>query len=150
MAEIDVVLQATVTICILVFSAKILGGIFTWRKIPAVLGELVAGMILGPYALGSLMVINGVRLIEINEIVRAFGQIGGILILFVAGLEMTFRDFRKVGKAGFIIGTTGVIVPFFMGYGLSLAFGFNTIVGLVVGAALIATSISITSLVYKN
>jgi len=150
MAEIDVVLQATVTICILVFSAKILGEIFTWRKIPAVLGELVAGMILGPYALGSLIVINGASLIEINEIVRAFGQIGGILILFVAGLEMTFRDFRKVGKAGFIIGTTGVIVPFFMGYGLSLAFGFSTIVGLVVGAALVATSVSITSLVLQE
>jgi len=150
MAEIDVVLRATVTICILVFSAKILGEIFTWRKIPAVLGELVAGMILGPYAIGSLIVINGVPLIEINEIVRAFGEIGGILILFVAGLEMTFRDFRKVGKAGFIIGTTGVIVPFFMGYGVSMAFGFSTIVGLVVGAALVATSISITALVLQE
>jgi len=63
---------------------------------------------------------------------------------------MTFRNFRKVGKAGFIIGTTGVIVPFFMGYGLSLAFGLSTIVGLVVGAALVATSVSITSLVLQE
>ena len=104
------------TICILVFSAKILGEIFSWRKIPSVLGELVAGMILGPYALGSILVINGVQFIQINEIVMAFGEIGGILILFAAGLEMTFQDFRKVGKAGFIIGTLGVIVPFIMGY----------------------------------
>ncbi len=147
MAELDIVLQATLTICILVFSAKILGEIFSWRKIPAVLGELVAGMILGPYALGSLLVINGVQLIQINDIVRAFGEIGGILILFAAGLEMTFQDFRKVGTAGFVIGTCGVIVPFVMGYGLSVLFGYDTIVGLVVGAALVATSISITSLV---
>ncbi len=104
-------------------------------------------MILGPYALGSLLVVNGVQLIQINEIVLAFGEIGGILILFAAGLEMTFQDFRKVGTAGFVIGTSGVIIPFVMGYLLSLFFGFGTIVGLVVGAALVATSISITSLV---
>lgn len=147
MAVIDAVVQATVTICILVFSAKILGEIFSWRKVPSVLGELVAGMILGPFALGSLLVINGFQLIQINEIVSAFGEIGGILILFAAGLEMTFQDFRKVGTAGFIIGTCGVIIPFIMGYGLALVMGYGTIVGLVIGASLVATSISITSLV---
>ncbi len=147
---LDQVLIATVTICILVFSAKVLGEVFSWRNIPSVLGELLAGMILGPYAIGSLIVINGSPLIQINEIVLAFGEIGGILILFVTGLEMTFKDFRKVGKAGFTIGTLGVIVPFIMGYGLSLAFGLNTITCLVVSAALVATSISITSLVLRE
>lgn len=147
---LDEVLIAIVTICILVFSAKVLGEIFTWRKIPSVLGELLAGMILGPFALGSIIVINGTALIQINEIVLAFGEIGGILILFVTGLEMTFQDFQKVGKAGFTIGTLGVVVPFIMGYGLSLAFGLNTITCLVVGAALVATSISITALVLSE
>ena len=143
-------LRAIVTICILVFSAKAFGEIFSWRKIPSVLGELFAGILLGPFALGSLIVINGSPLIQINDIVRAFGEIGGILILFVAGLEMTFRDFRKVGAAGFVIGTVGVIVPFVMGYGLSVALGLGTITGLVVGAALVATSISITALVLQE
>jgi Kef-type K+ transport system membrane component KefB len=147
---LDVVLRGIVTICILVFSAKVLGEIFSWRKIPSVLGELFAGILLGPYALGSFIAINGTPLIEINEIVRAFGEIGGILILFVAGLEMTFRDFRKVGSAAFVIGTVGVIVPFIMGYGLSLALGLSTIACLVVGAALVATSISITMLVLQE
>ncbi len=147
---LDPVLRAIVTICILVFSAKVLGEIFSWRKIPSVLGELFAGILLGPYAFGSLIAINGTPIIEINEIVRAFGEIGGILILFVAGLEMTFRDFRKIGTASFAIGTIGVIVPFIMGYGISLALGFNTIACLVVGAALVATSISITSLVLQE
>jgi Kef-type K+ transport system membrane component KefB len=147
---LDPVLRAIVTICILVFSAKVLGEIFSWRKIPSVLGELFAGIILGPFALGSLIAINGSPLIQINDIVRAFGEIGGILILFVAGLEMTFRDFRKVGTGGFVIGTVGVIVPFIMGYGLSLALGLGTITGLVVGAALVATSISITALVLQE
>jgi Kef-type K+ transport system membrane component KefB len=147
---LDSVLTAIVTICILVFSAKIMGEIFSWRKIPSVLGELFAGIILGPFALGSFMIINGTQLIQINEIVRAFGEIGGILILFVAGLEMTFRDFRKVGMAGFVIGTVGVIVPFIMGYGISLALGLSTIAALVVAAALVATSISITALVLQE
>jgi len=90
---LDAALIAIVTICILVFSAKVLGEVFSWRKIPSVLGELTAGVILGPFALGSLLVVNGTPLIEMNEIVRAFGGIGGILILFIADLEMTFRDF---------------------------------------------------------
>ena len=147
---LDAVLTAIVTICILVFSAKVLGEIFSWRKIPSVLGELFAGILLGPFALGSLIVINGTPLIQINDIVRAFGEIGGILILFIAGLEMTFRDFRKVGTAGFVIGTVGVIVPFVMGYGISLALGLDLITALVVGAALVATSISITALVLQE
>jgi Kef-type K+ transport system membrane component KefB len=150
LAELNTVLQSILTICLLVFSAKVLGEVFSWRNIPAVLGELVAGMILGPYAVGSLLVINGTHLIEINEIVSAFGEIGGILILFTAGLEMTFKDFRKVGTAGFVIGTSGVVVPFLMGYALTLLLGYDTIVGLVVGAALVATSISITSLVLQE
>ncbi len=147
---LDIVLRATVTICILVFSAKVIGEIFSWRKIPSVLGELLAGILLGPFAIGSIIMINGTPLIQINEIVLAFGEIGGILILFITGLEMTFNDFRKVGKAAFTIGTIGVIVPFIMGYGLSLAFGLDTITGLVVGAALVATSISITALVLQE
>lgn len=147
---LDIVLKATVTICILVFSAKVLGEIFSWRKIPSVLGELSAGILLGPYAFGALIVVNGTPVIELNEIVRAFGEIGGILILFVAGLEMTFTDFRKVGAASFIVGTVGVIVPFIMGYGISILLGFSTIASLVIAAALVATSISITALVLQE
>ncbi|XHH09542.1 MAG: cation:proton antiporter [Candidatus Bathyarchaeia archaeon] len=147
---LDEALRAIVTICILVFSAKVLGEIFSWRKIPAVLGELLAGVVLGPYALGSLIVLNGTPLIEINEIVKAFGEIGGILILFVAGLEMTFKDFRKIGLGCFVVGSAGVVIPFVMGYGVSAAFGFDTITCLVIAAALVATSISITALVLQE
>ena len=148
---LDPILRAVVTICILVFSAKVIGEVFSWRKIPSVLGELLAGIILGPYALGSLVAINGTALIQIdNEIVHAFGEIGGILILFIAGLEMSFTDFRKIGIGGFVVGSIGVVVPFIMGYGIALAFGFGAIGCMVVGAALVATSISITALVLQE
>jgi Kef-type K+ transport system membrane component KefB len=98
MSELDPVIRAIVSICILVFSAKILGELFVKIKIPSVLGELFAGVLLGPYAFGSIIAINGVAIIEINDFVRAFGEIGGILILFAAGLEMTFTEFRHVGS----------------------------------------------------
>ncbi len=147
---LDEAVRAIVTICILVFSAKVLGEIFSWRKIPAVLGELLAGVILGPFALGSLITVNGAPVIEINEIVRAFGEIGGILILFVAGLEMTFRDFRRIGVGCFVVGSLGVVVPFVMGYGVSALFGLDVITCLVIAAALVATSISITALVLQE
>ena len=147
---LDLVLRGIVTICILVVSAKVLGEIFSWHKIPSVLGELLAGILLGPYAFGALIAINGSPLIQINEIVKAFGEIGGILILFTAGLEMTFKDFRKVGSASFAVGTIGVIVPLLMGYGISFALGFSVVASLVIGAALTATSISITSLVLRE
>ncbi len=147
---LDIVLRGIVTICILVVSAKVLGEIFSWHKIPSVLGELLAGILLGPYAFGALIAINGSPLIQINEIVKAFGEIGGILILFTAGLEMTFKDFRKVGSASFAVGTIGVIVPLLLGYGISFALGFSVVASLVIGAALTATSISITSLVLRE
>ena len=144
---LDLALRAIITISILVFSAKVLGEVFAKFKIPSVLGELFAGIILGPYALGSIITIGGTSVIELNPIVLAFGEIGGILILFVAGLEMTFTDFRRVGSAGFTVGTIGVVVPFIIGYGVSLLLGFSIGASLVIAATLVATSISITSLV---
>ncbi len=147
---LDPALRAIVTVCILVFSAKILGEIFSAHKVPSVLGELFAGVLLGPYALGSIMAIGGTSVIVLNDIVLAFGEIGGILILFVAGLEMTFTDFRRIGSSSFIIGTLGVIVPFVMGYGFSLLLGLSAGASLVVAASLVATSISITSLVMQE
>ena len=63
---LDPVLRAIVTICILVFSAKVLGEIFARKKIPSVLGELFAGILLGPYAFGSIITINGNPLIQIK------------------------------------------------------------------------------------
>ncbi len=149
MAVVDIALRAILTICILVFSAKLLGELFKKIRLPSVLGELFAGMLLGPYALGSLIAINGTHLIDLNEIVLAFAEIGGILILFVAGLEMTVHDFRRVGSAGFTVGTLGVIVPLIVGYAVSSLF-FNQLTSMVIAAALVATSVSITSLVMQE
>ena len=147
---LDPAIRAIITICVLVFSAKILGELFARIKIPAVLGELTAGIFLGPYALGAIITVSGSPVIEINSVVQAFGEIGGILILFAAGLEMTFTDFRKVGASGFTVGTAGVVVPFILGFAVCAFFGFTTGASLVVAASLVATSVSITAVVLQE
>jgi len=147
--EISPVLRAIIDISILVFAAKLLSELMLRIKMPSVLGELFAGMILGPFAIGGL-VIFGFQLIELNEIVFAFAEIGVILIIFAASVEMTLADFRKAGMSSFIIGAAGVIVPFILGFWISLALNVTIHAALLIGAALTATSIAITAKILEE
>jgi Kef-type K+ transport system membrane component KefB len=144
MVSEELVLSGILSISLLVFLAKILSGVFSRIGIPAVLGELFAGILFGPYALGAFIEISGHKLIELNEIVLVFAQVGAILILFSAGLEMTFSEFRAAGLRSFIVGGLGVIVPFFSGYYVTTMLGYPFAAALIVGVALTATSIAIT------
>lgn len=133
-----------VTICIFLFAAKLLAEAFHRIRVPIVLGELIAGMIVGPFALGGLLTFDGEHLIELNESVKIIGEIGAIVILFIAGMEITPREFLKGGAASFTVGSLGVIVPFFLGYFIFTALGFEALESLLVGTALTATSIAIS------
>ena len=135
-------------ISLLILSAKIFSLIFRRFKLPEVIGEIIAGIVFGPFAIGGLIVLFGDPLfsgpvIE-NYVLETFFEIGGMIILFSAGLEFTFKQFRKAGFPAFVIGTAGVVVPFVLGYYGSLYVGFESIESLVIGAALTATSIAIT------
>jgi len=146
MVHFDPIIRAIVDISILIAFAKILGGLMQKLDMPEVLGELFAGIVFGPFALGSLQ-IQGEPLVAFNEHVLAFGEIGAILLLFVAGLEVGFAQFRAVGMQSFVIGTSGVVVPFVLGLYLTLAVPLppTDLPGaLIVAAALTATSIAIT------
>ncbi|MEK0360699.1 MAG: cation:proton antiporter, partial [Nitrosopumilus sp.] len=114
MAETEFI-QIIIGVGILLFSAKIMAELFVRLKLPIVLGELLAGMIIGPFALGSFLVLNGEPLLTIGSEIRVLGEIGAIVILFIAGLEMTPREFIRGGKASFTVGTLGVVIPFFAG-----------------------------------
>lgn len=140
----QVVLSGVLTVSLLVFFAKIFAGLFSKIGIPGVLGELASGVVFGPYALGQFLVIFGTRLIDLNDIVLAFSEIGAILILFTAGLEMSFAEFRGVGLKSFVVGGFGVAVPFFSAMYAMILLGFSFPTALLVGAALSATSIAIT------
>ena len=142
----DPILRAIIDISILIASAKILAGVMKRFDMPEVLGELFAGIVLGPFALGSLQ-IGGEPLVAFNEHVLAFAEIGAILILFVAGLEVGFAQFRAAGGQSFVIGACGVLVPFFLGVYITLFVPLppTDLPGaLIVASALTATSIAIT------
>lgn len=113
-------------------------------KLPIVLGELLAGIIVGPFALGGLYLVDGEPLVNLNETVRDVGEIAAIVILFTAGLHITPREFLKGGVAAFTVGSIGVIVPFFVGYYAFLAFGIEALQATLIATALTATSIAIS------
>ena len=144
MVSEQVILNGVLTVSLLVFFAKIFAGLFSKVGIPSVLGELASGVVFGPYAVGQFLVIFGTKLIDLNDIVLAFSEIGAILILFTAGLEMSFAEFRGVGVRSFVVGGFGVAVPFFSAMYTMLYMGFSLPAALIVGAALSATSIAIT------
>ena len=142
------VITTILAISLLIVTAKIFALIFKRIKLPEVIGEILAGVIFGPFAIGSLLVLAGEPLFSgpVNEnfVLETFFEIGGMILLFSAGLEFTFKQFRKAGLPSFVIGTAGVVIPFILGYYGSIFVGFSSTESLLIGAALTATSIAIT------
>jgi Kef-type K+ transport system membrane component KefB len=143
MAEVHFI-ETIVGVGILLFAAKLMAELFLRLKLPIVLGELLAGIIIGPFALGAFFVVDGKQLLQINDEIRILGEIGAIVILFMAGLEMTPKEFLRGGKASFTVGTLGVIVPFFAGLSVFQLFGFDALQSMLIATALTATSIAIS------
>lgn len=143
------VLETLLTLFLLLFAAKIGGEIARKFGVAAVVGELFAGIILAPTLLGGL-IIMGRPLIIINEEITMFSELGAILLLFLVGLETKFADFKKSGLLATIVAIGGVVVPFALGYGLVILWGYPAHEALLVGAALTATSIAITVKVLKD
>jgi Kef-type K+ transport system membrane component KefB len=137
-------IHVVISLGILLFAAKLMAELFHRIKLPVVLGELLAGIIVGPFALGGLYLLNGEPLVNLDETVRQVGEIAAIVILFIAGLEITPREFLKGGAAAFTVGSIGVIVPFFVGYYVFTAFGIEALQSTLIATALTATSIAIS------
>jgi Kef-type K+ transport system membrane component KefB len=137
-------IETIIGVGILLFAAKLMAELFLRLKLPIVLGELLAGMIVGPFALGGFFVIDGKQLLQINDEIKILGEMGAIVILFMAGLEMTPREFLKGGKASFTVGTLGVVIPFFAGLAVFQLFGFDALQSMLIATALTATSIAIS------
>lgn len=142
--EQEALIHVLISLAVLLFTAKLFAELFNKLKLPAVLGELVAGIIIGPFALGSLSVFDGKPLVILNETMRQIGEIAGIVILFIAGLEITPREFLRGGAASFTIGACGVIVPFFLGYYVFTIFGLEGLQSILIATALTATSVAIS------
>ncbi|HJS83388.1 MAG TPA: cation:proton antiporter [Nitrososphaera sp.] len=144
MAVESAFLHVMISLGILLFAAKMMAELFHRIKLPIVLGELLAGIIVGPFALGALPLVNGEPLVVLDETIRHIGEIAAIVILFIAGLEITPREFLRGGAAAFTVGSIGVIVPFFVGYYAFAAFGIEALQSILIATALTATSIAIS------
>jgi Kef-type K+ transport system membrane component KefB/predicted amino acid-binding ACT domain protein len=128
-------------ILIVLVAAKAAAELAERAGIPAVVGEIVAGIFIGPSVLG---------LVGTDEVLRTLGEIGVILLLLEVGIEMDLKELGKVGKASMLVATVGVVTPMVLGIGVMqlISDDFNT--GLFVGAALTATSVGITARVFGD
>ncbi|HET7643970.1 MAG TPA: cation:proton antiporter [Nitrososphaeraceae archaeon] len=137
-------IHVIISLSLLLFTAKIFAELFHRIKLPIVLGEILAGIIIGPYALGGLPLFNGEPLVILDETIHHIGELAAIVILFVAGLEITPREFLRGGASSFTIGALGVIAPFFVGYIVFSLYGLDALETLLIATALTATSIAIS------
>ena len=122
---------------LLVFgSAKLLDEIFERLKQPGIVGQIVAGVLLGPTVLGWLTPDN---------FFPALTELGVMFLLFQVGLEVKSSDLLKSGPTAALVALLGIVVPFFAGWGLLWAWGEPRIESIFVGAAMVATSVGITA-----
>lgn len=121
---------------LMIAAAKLLAEVFERLKQPAVVGEILAGVLIGPYVLNW---------VQPSEITHTLAEIGVILLLFSVGLETKPAAIIKVGKTASIVAILGVVLPFLGGWGLMELRGATNIESLFVGTAMVATSVGITA-----
>ena len=121
--------------------AKLFGELAERVGQPAVLGELLAGVILGPSVIG---------LVPLSDAILELAEIGVALLLFEVGLETDLGELAKVGAPALAVALAGMVLPFAGGYGVTLALGHPILTATFVGAALTATSIGITARVLSE
>ena len=128
-------------ILVVLVAAKLAAELAERAGVPAVVGEILAGLAIGPSALG---------LVEPSEVLLTLGEIGVILLLFQVGLEMDLAELGAVGRASLLVAVVGVALPFAGGVAVTLALGETTNTAIFVGAALTATSVGITARVFGD
>lgn len=161
----EIVMQFALQLGVILLVAKVAGEITErWLKQPSVLGELVAGVIIGPYALGGMIHVPGLHgaifplqegsNIPVSTELWAIAQVAAILLLFVAGLETDLQNFLKYAGPATVIAIGGVVPPFLLGQWTTVAFGYADGYmdgpALFMGAIMVATSVGITARVLSD
>lgn len=127
--------EILLSLFLMLAAAKFMAEIFERLHQPAVVGEILAGVLIGPSVLGW---------VEPNEIISILAEIGVIFLLFNVGLETKPAAILKVGGRALLVAVLGVALPFVAGYGLMTLWGEPTIEALFIGTAMVATSVGIT------
>lgn len=143
-------------------AAKIAAELFERIHQPPVIGELLAGVIIGPYALG-LIGVPDAELVEafhgdpaaaqeaLDLVYHLVAELGIVVLLFFVGLETRMADILRVGGRAGLVAIVGVVVPFSLGYGLmGPLLGHPAVESIFVGAAMVATSVGITARVLRD
>ncbi len=128
-------------VLVVLFAAKAAAELAERLKIPTVLGEIVAGVLVGPSVLG---------LVDRTDSLAVLAELGVLLLLLGVGMEMDVGELVKVGRSSMLVACGGVIVPFALGTGVAIALGQSTTTAVFIGAALTATSVGITARVFGD
>jgi Kef-type K+ transport system membrane component KefB len=123
---------------VILLAAKLGDELFKRIGQPAIVGEILAGVLIGPSVLGW---------VEPNDVFRVFAELGVVFLLFWVGLETRLSDMRAVGPSATAVGVLGVAFPFAGGVLLGVALGDGSAEAIFLGVALTATSVGITSAV---
>jgi len=121
--------------------AKVFGELFERLRLPAVLGEILAGVVLGPYA---------TRFVLPGDTINSIAEIGAVFLLFTVGLETAPSDLIRVGRLSLRVAIAGIILPFAMGYLFLRMNREPNHEAIFVAAAMVATSVGITARVLRD
>lgn len=128
--------QLLFTLFVMFVAAKLFAEIFERLRQPAVAGEILAGVLIGPSVLNW---------VQPSELTATLSEIGVIFLLFFVGLETKPADIFRVGFRATMVAVLGVIFPFIAGYAMFRFWGQTNIESIFVGAAMVATSVGITA-----
>lgn len=134
--------ETLVLIFVAFLAAKLGGEIMERMRLPAVTGELMAGIILGPTVFGLIT--------SEHEFFDILAQLGATFLLFTVGMETKLSELKKVGLVSTSVAIMGVVVPFIMGYYVSVMLFASSVEAMFVATALVATSVGITARVLED
>ena len=145
----DPVVPLLLNLAIVLGAAKVSGWLATKAGQPAVLGELLAGIVIGNLWLAG---VHGLEAIKEDAVLLALAEVGVIVLLFEVGLESTVRQMIQVGPSALLVAVLGVVTPFALGWaaGAWLLPDKPAIVHAFLGAVLTATSVGITARVLRD
>ncbi len=124
------------TLFVIFAAAKLMAELFERLRQPGVVGEIAAGIAIGP---------GGFGWVQPDEFVGALAELGVIFLLFTVGLEIRPGELLRVGRTALLVAVGGVVFPFAAGWALMTAWGHSGIEAVFTGAAMVATSVGITA-----
>jgi Kef-type K+ transport system membrane component KefB len=134
--------QFLLLLVVILGGGKLFGALAQWIGQPAVLGELVAGVVLGASVL---------RMVDPQvEVLHLLSEVGVIILLLLIGLETDLKKLLAVGGPSTVVAIVGVVLPFALGYAVCWFWGLGNLVAIVAGATLTATSVGITARVLSD